>query len=335
MSEKIVNIGLIGSGFIAGVHAGVLQKLSGVRLAACCDLNPAAAQGLAEWTGCTAAGSIEEVIDASDAVWICTPPRGHREQVFACLDAGKHVYCDKPLAVNLEDGRAIVERAARSDALAAIGFNCRFHGPWMKARAALDSGELGDPLMFYATRMGLGPAAGWRRDPEQLCGMTIESLSHDVDMLRWLLGEVAEVSARTLATDPAQPQFDNCVLAHFKMVSGAMAGIQASWASAVPLSRHGLIGSRGSLMVEGPRQFEFNRVRQASPGCDSETVTDFATSGIVVDGACRHFVDAIRGDVELQIPIAEGLRTLEVCTAMVESAHNEGRPVTLKAGGGK
>jgi len=325
-----INVGFIGSGFIAGAHAAALQRLGGVHLAACCDVNLAAAEALSAWTGCKASVDMAEVIEASDAVWVCTPPGGHLGQVLACLEAGRSVYCDKPLAVTLEDGQAIVDAASQSEAQTAIGFNCRFHAPWQQAKSALDAGELGEARMFYATRMGWGTQVGWRRDPAQLCGMTIESISHDVDLLRWLLGDVSEVSARTLATDPSQPQFDNCLIANLNMACGAIAGIQASWASAVPISRHGLIGTAGTLVIEGPRLFEFTALRQASPGGGTEQTRRYSAAGIDVTGACKHFIDAIRGEADLQIPIADGLRSLEVCTALIESARAGGTPIAIK-----
>jgi myo-inositol 2-dehydrogenase/D-chiro-inositol 1-dehydrogenase len=238
------------------------------------------------------------------------------------------VYCEKPLAATVEDGRAIAAAAERSDVLAAIGFNFRFHEPWQKCKELLDSGDLGEPMMFICQRIGAGSTSGWRRDPEQLCGMTIESVSHNVDLLRFLLGDVSTVSARLAAADSHQPEFDNCLVATIGMRCGAIASIQATWASAIPATRQGIVGTDATAMVEGPSQFEFTQMRFARRD-EEERVYHFPLPANPSQAACEHFVAAIRGKIPLQISIGDGLKALEVCAAMVESARSDGALVSL------
>ncbi|MHC4591688.1 MAG: Gfo/Idh/MocA family protein, partial [Planctomycetota bacterium] len=116
MSDADLRVGFIGSGYIAGVHAAALQRMAGVQLTACMDVEEGRARALAAWTECAPYTEIAPVLEQCDAVWICSPPTFHREHVIACLDAGVHVYCEKPLAGGLEDGVAIVRRAADASA---------------------------------------------------------------------------------------------------------------------------------------------------------------------------------------------------------------------------
>lgn len=335
MAGRKLRIGFIGSGHIARVHAEALRAMKGVRLTACADVDPANAKRLAETFGCKPTTDIAEVIAASDAVWVCSPPKCHRQHAVACLDAGRAVYCEKPLATTLADGRAIVRQAGRSGVPAAIGFNFRFHAPWRKCKSLLAAGDLGEPVMFLCQRLDTGPTGGWRRDPKQLCGMTIESVSHDVDLMRSLLGDVWEVSARLAATDPAQPGFDNCLIADLKLRSGCIASFQATWASAVRAVRHGVIATAGTVLIEGPKPFQFARLRVAQAGQEGETTCHFASPSNPLRGACEHFVAAVRDGVPLEIPIHDGLRALEVCTAMVRSARSGGAVVSLPRRGRK
>jgi myo-inositol 2-dehydrogenase/D-chiro-inositol 1-dehydrogenase len=331
MADDQIQIGFIGSGYIAGQHAAALQSLDGVAFSACADLDIDRAEALAQLTGCRPTTDVQEVIEASDAVWVCTPPKAHRDQVVACLEAGKHVYCEKPLATSVEEGQAAVAAAEASAALAAIGFNFRFHEPWRKCKELIDSGDLGDPVMFVCQRFGLGATSGWRRDPEQLCGMTIESLSHNVDLMRFLLGDVASVSAQTAAADGHQPEFDNCLVATLTLKSGVIAGIQATWASSVPATRDGVVGTTATALIEGPSQFEFTdlRVSAREEGGAAERVHHFALPSNPLQPAGEHFVQAIRGETPLEIPIGDGLRSLEVCAAMVASARSGGAIVAV------
>lgn len=186
--------------------------------------------------------------------------------------------------------------------------------------------------MFLCQRLGLGATSGWRRDPEQLCGMTIESLSHNVDLLRFLLGEVVSVSARTAAADRHQPEFDNCLAATLALKSGTIGSIQATWASSVPATRHGIVGTLATALVEGPSQFEFTRLRVSARDQDEgvERLYHFALPANPLQAACEHFIQAVRGEAALEIPVLDGLRSLEACAAMVRSARSEGAVVSLQ-----
>ncbi len=329
MAASELKVGFIGSGWIAGVHARALGSIPGVRLTACMDADPEHAEQLASWTGCRPTTEVAEVLDACDAVWVCTPPTCHREHVIAALAAGRHVYCEKPLAGALADGRAIAKVAAGTDLLAAIGFNQRFRDPWQKCKEILDSGEMGQPVTFFCQRLDGPPTGGWRLDPDLMVGMTIESVSHDVDLIRWLLGDVFEVSARVMAGNPDRPKFDDCLNAILQLKTGAVANIQATWGSALRATRHGIIGTAGSVCVEGPRPFQFTRLRTAKNGAEAQHVYDYAGASEGYAEACAHFVAAVRDDAPLTIPITDGLRALEICTAMHDSSSLEGETVSL------
>ena len=329
MAASELRVGFIGSGWIAGVHASALVGIPGVRLTACMDARIEQAQKLAAWTGCKPTTEVAEVIDTCDAVWVCTPPTCHREHVIPCLEAGRPVFCEKPLAGALADGRAIAKVAESTGVLSAIGFNQRFRDPWRKCKDVLDSGEMGQPVTFFCQRLDGPPAGGWRLDPDLMVGMTIESVSHDVDLIRWLLGEVFEVSARLASSSPERPKFDDCLNAILQLQTGAVANIQASWSSALRATRHSIIGTAGSVFVEGPRPFQFSRLRTAQNGAEAQHVYDYAGTSEGYAEACAHFVAAVRDDVPLTIPITDGLRALEICTAMHDSSSLEGETVSL------
>ncbi|UCC67190.1 MAG: Gfo/Idh/MocA family oxidoreductase [Armatimonadota bacterium] len=332
MAQQEIRVGFIGSGYIARQHAEALREVEGVRFSACMDMSEERAQQLAAFTGGRATASLEEAVEESEVLWVCTPPKHHRAQVVTCLEAGRHVYCEKPLATTVEDGRAIAAAAEGSEALAAIGFNFRFHEPWRKCKELLEAGDLGKPMMFLCQRVGLGATGGWRRDADELCGMTIESLSHNIDLLRFLLGDVASASAHVMV-DPDQLEFDICVAATLKLRSGAVAGMQATWASAVPATRHGVVGSAATALIEGPSQFEFDCLRVAQRDDEGERVYRFALPANPSRAACEHFIAAVRGETPLEIPIADGFRALEVSAAMLASAEQGGAAVAVDSRG--
>ncbi|MHC4480687.1 MAG: Gfo/Idh/MocA family protein, partial [Planctomycetota bacterium] len=156
---------------------------------------------------------------------------------------------------------------------------------------------------------------------------------HDIDFLRWLLGDVAEVCAQAVASNRKRPAFDDCLSANLKLARGIPASIQASWGSALRASRHGVICTGGAVFVEGPRPFHPAQVRAAKAGAEAAHVYEFAGDSQGHAEACAHFVDCIRGDASLEIPIADGLRALEVSVALLESSASGGAKVAVRLDG--
>ena len=275
MAEQAIKAGFIGAANIAGEHARALFALGGFEFAGHVDSDEHAARQFARLTGSKAMSSAEKVIAAADTVWVCTPPKLHRRFAESVLAAGKNLYCEKPLAADLADAQAIAAAADEARGLAAIGFNFRLHAAWQKLKELVEAGELGEPVAFFFSRIGRGAQGGWRRDPAQMCGMTVESVSHNVDMIRFILGEVGEAAALQAASDKTQPKFDDCLAANFKMASGAIGSLQATWASALGATRHVVAGREASAIIEGPSQFEFTQLRVRGRDEASERVFNF------------------------------------------------------------
>src|SRR5687767_9123666 len=110
-----LKIGIIGAGYIGGVHAGNLARDERVQIAAVHDVAHEPAQRLASTCGARAAQSAQEVIEGCDAVYITTPNTKHTELAIAAAQAGKHVFCEKPMATSLAEAQAVLEAAGKSE----------------------------------------------------------------------------------------------------------------------------------------------------------------------------------------------------------------------------
>lgn len=194
---------LFGAGFAGEVHAAAL-KSCGIELAAVVTRSPASAAAFAEkWSiprfGTDAALAFAEDIDV---VHICTPPTTHGTIVRACLEHKKHIICEKPLSLSVEEAEELAARSEKSGLLCAVTFNVRYHQACRRAKEILDSGILGRPLVIhgnYLQEFNAFPAPlDWRYDPSLAGDMraVTEIGSHWFDIAQYISGEkIQAVSA--------------------------------------------------------------------------------------------------------------------------------------------
>jgi len=195
---KTVDVAVIGSGRMGAFHARSLaQRIPGARLAAIADPAPEAAERLAAELGVDRAydDPAKALADpAVAAVVIAAPARFHADLVVAAAEAGKSVFCEKPMALSLPDADRAIDAAGSAATVLQVGFNRRFAPDWRAARALLDDGRLGTPRLLRSLTRDPG---GF--DPAGVAADTIfnETLIHDFDTLRFLNpgAEAVEVHA--------------------------------------------------------------------------------------------------------------------------------------------
>ena len=201
-----MKIGLVGCGHIGTVHAYALKQLSDAglvdaHLAAAYDADETRSARLTKNLGGAACPSLEALLDGVDVAWICTWTAAHLEAVEAAVERGLPVFCEKPLAPNLEACEAVF--AALDRVPHQVGLVLRFAPVFAKAAELVGSGRYGRPLTTILRDDQYFPIQGmygstWRKDRDAAGGGTlIEHSIHDVDVLRWILGDPQSVSATT------------------------------------------------------------------------------------------------------------------------------------------
>jgi myo-inositol 2-dehydrogenase/D-chiro-inositol 1-dehydrogenase len=187
-------VGIIGAGYIGGVHAGILARDDRVQVTTIHDLDEERATKLARAHDAHVAATPTEAIERCDAVYITTPNTQHVALTLAALDAGKHVFCEKPLATNIDDAQTVYTKAGDVGAVFQVGHNRRFapvystlkqlltetHTPH-SAHVKMNRGELLNPV--------------WTGDPSVTGGFLYETPIHMFDMMRFLFGEVESLVA--------------------------------------------------------------------------------------------------------------------------------------------
>lgn len=189
-----IRIGIIGAGYIAGVHASVLARDERVRITAVHDVVPECAERLALTHNATPVATSLELLERCDAVFITTPNTKHVSLAIAAIETGKHVFCEKPLATNVEDAEAVFNKANESGRVFQVGHNRRFAPVYAELKRMLT--ETHTPYSAHV-KMNRGELLKpeWTGNPEVTGGFLYETPIHILDMMRFLLGEVESVHA--------------------------------------------------------------------------------------------------------------------------------------------
>lgn len=205
---QVYKVGVIGVGRQGRTIVDTLQTLDGIEVAAVCDVIPARVPtGLDPLTNIEGFTDHRELLERRtdlDAVFVATPTHLHRQVAIDALDAGRHVYCEAPLASTLEDCQALVAAAAAAGPgrVFQVGFQGRSNPIYKQARTLVRSDSVRDVIGYYAqdnrktTWRFPGPdpslerAANWRLDPAVSIGLAGELGSHQFDVLSWLRGRI-------------------------------------------------------------------------------------------------------------------------------------------------
>ena len=194
-----VRVAVIGAGFMGGTHAKAYKAIDGVDLVAVYAPRPDRAQPLADELATTWTADLDALLanPAIDAVDICLPTTEHRRVAEAALDAGKHVFLEKPIALTLEDADALVARAATTDSVFAIAHVLRFWPEYVEIARRIHAGQVGTPRSAFASRRQPFPAWSALFSRADLTGgAVIDMMIHDYDALNWLCGCPVAVVAK-------------------------------------------------------------------------------------------------------------------------------------------
>ena len=251
--------GIIGCGMISKFHAKAIADVRGAKLVACFDQVPAAADKLAETTGCKAYHKLDDLLadPAVNIVTIGTPSGAHMEPAVAAARAGKHVIVEKPLEITLRRCDQIIEACRTAGVVLSTIFPSRFHDSSQELKRAVDGGRfgrltLGDAYVKWYRSQAYYDSGAWRGTWElDGGGALMNQAIHSVDLLIWLMGPVVEVRAKTARLAHERIAVEDVALATVEFANGALGVIEASTA-VFPgyLKRIEIHGNEGSAALE-------------------------------------------------------------------------------------
>lgn len=220
----MLRVGVVGMGAMGATHADILRtSVAGATLAAVSDPNPARTVAMVEDRAVRVFKDVSALIgsDEVDAVVIASPDDQHRAQVLACLDAGKPVLCEKPLADTVETCRALVEQERSTGRrLVQVGYMRRFDPAYVDLKSSYDSGAVGAAVLVRCSHRNATAPSFFR------AGMAISNaMVHEFDICRWLLGGQIEAVRVDRPGRGGQPA-DDPLLATVRMSGGPLVSIE-------------------------------------------------------------------------------------------------------------
>src|SRR6266571_1142003 len=315
--------GIVGAGGVGCIHAAILAKDSRVKLQSFFDIEAARAQTMASRFGGHAARSIEELLQECDAVFVCTPNTTHEQVAMKVLEAGKHVFCEKPFALNLDSATRLRDRAVRSGVIYQVGHNRRFAPVYKVLKQAIESNEL-LPLSVHA-KMNRGELVNppWVWNASLTGGFLYETPVHMFDLMTFFFGKVewVEVSARS---------HEHGELDDFSILLCFQSGLQATMKTYAhaswhfPFERFEVYGMHSTYET-----FEMERI-SFTKGLESRTTTyDFSLAsmhekwGYIEEDSL--FVDALDGKSPAPVTAEDGYQVVELIEACYQSARDGAR----------
>jgi predicted dehydrogenase len=333
--------GIIGCGMIAGFHAKAIQAAGG-NLVACFDTIAEAANNCAEkYQGCKPYHDLKDFLADKniDIVTIGTPSGEHLDPALAAAEAGKHIIVEKPLEITLERCNQIIAACKKNNVLLATIFQSRFHDSSLMLKAAIDSGRfgrltLGDAIVKWYRTQEYYDSGAWRGTWKLDGGGALMNQGiHTIDLLTWLMGPVAEVTAHTALLAHERIEVEDTAVATLKFANGALGTIVGTTASYPGyLKRVEISGSKGSAILEEEDIIRWDFVEElpsdeavlaamankksGGGGAADPTAINFAGHAKLF----ANMIAAIDGKEKLVGDGLEGCRSIEIILAIYKAA---------------
>ncbi|MBO9606197.1 MAG: Gfo/Idh/MocA family oxidoreductase [Paenibacillaceae bacterium] len=325
-------VALIGLGTMGRLHAETWHNMDGVELAAVCSGSPEAARAAAARYGAAAFADIDALFADGrfDIVDICLPTALHKEAVIRAAAHGKHVVCEKPLALHEQDAREIADACESHKVRLFVGHVLRFCPEYEQARALAQGGALGSVGVVHLSRSGVYPlgSGDWYADVRRSGGLALDMLIHDLDWLLWTFGRAERVAARRVCRGDKERRVEH-VSATIRMESGAIALVKGSWAYPPFETSFEIAGKEGVLVHHSGASAPLSFKKPPSSGEERRDAVSIPDIWLAEDPMTRqlaHFIACIATGKPALVTPEDAIRAIRLCEA-VNLAAETGQPV--------
>lgn len=322
----MTRVGLVGAGSMGRNHLRVLADLEGAKLVAVCDSDPATLAAVARKHHVATYLSWKEMFgrEKLDAAVVAVPTQFHLQVARDALASGLHVLVEKPIAANLEEGRALIAAAAAARRMLAVGHIERFNPAVSELKRRLHEGELGRVFQLHAMRNG--PFAPRVRD----VGVVIDLATHDLDVMYLLAGsQVQRVYAET--EQRIHTEHEDLLNALLKFENGAIGVLQANWLTPTKIRQLSVLGEKGLFVANYlTQELTYFKNADVELKLDAHSNVTGVSEGEIVRYPVaqaeplrlelKSFVDSVAKGAPPEVGGIAGLRALQLAEALNASA---------------
>ena len=337
MENKLV-VGNIGMMFGMAHVEGAMHY--GAEVAAICDLNEKTLRAAGEKYNIPVEKQFTDYHDLLNnerinVISVAIPDQQHKKVAIECLQAGKHVLCEKPLALTREDIEDIVKAAEESDRKFMVGQICRFTPAFAKAKEIIESGTIGEVYFVeseYAhdymniVKPDENGVLHWRADPNR--HGVIGGGCHAVDLLRWLAGDPVEVFAYGTHKLLPEVNYDDATVALLKFSDECMGKVFVSTGCKRDYTMRTVVyGTKGTIICDNTSpSMQLFVADENGVASEEPQIIELEVKNHNYDKEFEVFAESIINDTPVATDAREGAKTVEVCLAIVESS-TTGKPV--------
>jgi predicted dehydrogenase len=340
VSAARLRVAVVGLGYWGPNLVRVLRELPQVRVTSVCDLRPEALARVGRrYPGLKRTTRLQEILNDGriEAVAIATPVSSHHALAAAALEAGKHVFVEKPLAASSEEALDLIELAAERDLVLMPGHTFLYSPPVNMIRQLIQSGEIGDIHFITTSRVNLGlhqsdVSVVWDLGP------------HDFSILCHWLGETP-IHVSAMSRGCVVPDTPDVAFINLDFPSGTLVHVELSWLAPSKLRRTAIVGSRKMVVyddtsAESVRIFD-SGVSLQDPETFGEFQLSYRTGDIVsprvdptepLELQMRDFCAALRDGLEPKSSARLGFDVVRIIEAVDRSLARGGRPVAMRSG---
>ena len=333
MPSSSLGLAVFGAGRIGALHVrNAARHVTGARLVGVADVDRAAAQRVVVDTGVDRVDDVENLLAdrAVHAVIIATPTHTHAALIAQAANAGKHIFCEKPISLRLAETRAAADNAKKAGVILQVGFQRRFDQEFMQARRLVEDGSIGDVrFLRLVGRDHRMPSSAYLRTSG---GQFKDQMVHEFDLARWLMAPIAidEVYATGSAlVDPTIATFGDIdtSLVVLRFSGGSIGVIDDSREAVYGYDVRGEIhGSKGMMLVGQARLRNGELLDATHAQVDSDSFIERFADAYRTE--LVDFVRAIRDQRAPRVGALDALEALRIAIAADRSLHTQ-RPVKL------
>ena len=328
-----VKIGVIGTGTMGKLHLDAWSKMNSINIVGIFGREKEAVNELSETYKSKSFTDFDELLNSDvDLIDICLPTYLHKEYVTKAAQKGKHIICEKPLALDQDECREVLEICQKCNVQLFVGHTLRFSQEYKQAHDQITKGLIGKPGVVRLSRGGPFPQGrnSWYHDEAKSGGVILDLGIHDFDWVRWTFGEVERVFAKQVNRMGQNGNPIEYALVTLRMQSGTIVHIELSWAQKGFTSAYEIAGNSGMIVhnYQESNPIKLSLVDDGVQNSIDVAVPETIGAKTPIQLQLEHFMKCIENDEQPLVTAEDAMNAVKIAVAAIDSVRS-GQPVSL------